>query len=270
MHLADPRFPPLLTGHPVKRPDCPLPVACARAAEGALGAGDIVWARGASAAEAAIVLEPDVSWGRAREMALVVQSAIIDALGMVMPSQTAVQIAWPDAIVCNGAQVGRTCLVAPAGLASEQVPDWMVVAFRIALTRDLDGLEPGLVRTETSLNEEDGGDLTRTDVLEAVAAHLNSTIHDWESDGLRAIANRWIGRVLGYGEPWSFPVASAPNARHEGHPDDTSIVTGGVVGQCLGLTDDLDLIVRADDGALHHLPWPLDTYPLAPTHPLTS
>jgi len=197
-------------------------------------------------------------------------TAIIDALGMVMPAQTAVQIAWPDAIVCNGAQVGRTCLVAPASLLPERVPDWMVVAFRIALTRNLDGLEPGLVRTETSLSEEDGGDLTRTDVLESVAAHLNNTIHDWESDGLRPIANRWIGRVLGYGEPWSFPVASAPNAPNEANPGEPSAVAAGVVGQCLGLTDDLDLIVRADDGALHHLPWPLDTYPLAPAHPLMS
>ena len=114
-------------------------VACERAAKGDLGAGDVTWARNTAAAEMAFVLEPDVRLSEALAMRVVLQAALIDALGVLMPSQTAIQIGWPDELHCNGAQVGGTVLVVPQAAVDkpDEVPAWMVLGGRIVISRDL-------------------------------------------------------------------------------------------------------------------------------------
>jgi BirA family biotin operon repressor/biotin-[acetyl-CoA-carboxylase] ligase len=62
--LDDPRFPPLLKGHPV----APGVAACACAIdalrEGKAGAGDLFWSRSEDRLNMAVVLEPDVACAR--------------------------------------------------------------------------------------------------------------------------------------------------------------------------------------------------------------
>ena len=53
MHVSDQVFPPLLSGHAVRLPLRPFAEACRRAAAGALGAADVVWARNRTRAEMA-------------------------------------------------------------------------------------------------------------------------------------------------------------------------------------------------------------------------
>ncbi|MEL6873325.1 MAG: biotin/lipoate--protein ligase family protein [Pseudomonadota bacterium] len=232
MHLPDPQFPPLLNGHGVKAPEQPLDVACAGAIDGTLSAGDVVWSRNTAHATAAIVLEPDVAIVRAREMLVVLQLSLIEALALLMPSQTALQIGWPKQLLCNGAIVGGTALVEPE-TADDAVPDWLIASFDVRLTRNIEGLEPGVLADESSLAEEDGMDVTRTAIVEQVAAHFNANIHRWEQEGFRQIVDAWIGRVLGE------------------RGSDRYRTTDGELraGTIAGLGDDLSLMVKPDDGA---------------------
>ncbi|MEL6299262.1 MAG: biotin/lipoate--protein ligase family protein [Pseudomonadota bacterium] len=238
MHLADPRFPPLVTGHSVKSPERPHDVAIAGAMSGTLGAGDLVWSRSSQQVTGALVLEPDVPLARAREMALVLQSAVIEALALLMPSQTALQIRWPDHLICNGARVGMLRLTAPP-VDDDDVPPWMTLGFDIVLQRKLDRVEPGEIESESAIAEEDGADITRTDLLEAIAPPIIAGIHRWEEDGIRPIVEPWIGRVIGHQSEAEFEDA------------------GGLqrTGEVVGIDDDLALIVRTADGETFLAPY---------------
>ena len=237
MHLPDPKFPPLFTGHDVKAPLNALAVAAKKAALGELGAGDIVWGRNASSVDIAFVFEPDVSADRLCEVRVLVQAAIIDSLGVLMPEQTAIQIAWPNTILCNGAKTGETAFISHQPDSPNADPDWAVAGISIALERDLEGLEPGIVKNETSIIEEDGGHLDRTQIMEALAAHLLNAVHTWEQDGVRSAVERWIGRLIGYGEPADIiqtdPETGAPVVTH---------------GEIIGVGDQMQLMVRTASG----------------------
>lgn len=248
MHAEDPLFPPLLTGHGIRAPERAVPYACHGAANGTLGAGDVVWARNTQVAEFAFVFEPDVVRARAMDMRLVFQTAIADGLGTLMPSQTAIHFGWPDTIIVNGAKLGETLLI-----TSERedggVPDWLVAAGRLVLTRDLDGLEPGLVRDESSLAEEDGADLDRSTIIGTISAHVLVSIRDWEEAGTRAFADRWLGRVLGYEQSAIFD-------RGEGRD--------AVRGMAVGVSDGACLLVKGESGPVETFPPPDARWPDAP------
>jgi len=247
MHLPDPRFPPLLRGHSVKAPLRPLPKAAALAQRGELGAGDIVWARDTATAEMAVVLEPDIACSRLGEIRVLMQVAIVHALATVMPEQTAIQIGWPDTLLCNGASVGQTGFALAAhDTTGAQAPDWAVAGLSIRLSRDLDALEPGIVKAETSLSEEDGGQVDRTQIIEAIAAHLLKTMHEWEVDGIRPAVDRWVGRVLGYETPVAIQ-----------HPAAAPVACASVIGQIVGVDEDMGLMVRTETGDLCTLKAPL-------------
>ena len=246
MHLADPKLPPLFTGYGVKAPTEPLGHAVAGARKSELGAGDVVWARTTKAVRLAFVLEPDVPVSRIAEIRVLLQTAIIDSLGVLMPEQTAIQFGWPNAIHCNGAKVGETVFVC-ADVSSEDVhPAWAVAAVSIDLTRDLDGLEPGLVKAETSLEEEDGGHLNRTEVIEALAAHFMNAIYRWEQDGVRGIVDQWKGYLFGISEPAEIEV---PESADDGPVQ--------VTGKIIGVGDSLELFVNTGDHGVVVLPDPL-------------
>jgi BirA family biotin operon repressor/biotin-[acetyl-CoA-carboxylase] ligase len=90
MHLADPEFPPIYSGHGIDAPDDPVSAAFAAVASGDGQGGDIYWARETAIASCAIVLEP----GKPIEIALqavpIAMVALGDALGAIAPPNVAV------------------------------------------------------------------------------------------------------------------------------------------------------------------------------------
>jgi biotin-(acetyl-CoA carboxylase) ligase len=229
MHLAEPRFPPLLQGYAVEGVD-PLDDACRRAAAGALGAGDMVWSRDAQRADCALVLEPEVSLARAHQMAIVGAVALMETLGALCPPQLPVEFLWPDTLLLNGATAGRVRLAAPP-IASEAVPDWLVLALSLSLRADGTG-EPGETRDVTTLAEEGAADVTHTAVIEALAPRLLAWIHTWSADGFRPIREPWLFRAVGRA---------------------ADITIEARTGRVLGLDDEAGLILRGADGRVASL-----------------
>jgi BirA family transcriptional regulator, biotin operon repressor / biotin---[acetyl-CoA-carboxylase] ligase len=236
MHLADPRFPPLLTGHPVKAPARAFDEACRLAALGELGAGDLVWSRNTHLAEAALILEPEVPRQTARQMLPLLQVALADALGGLVPPQTAVQVRWPGGLLLNGGVVGETTIAVAPGPAAD-VPAWLVVGFCLQLSAADARDEPGARANETTFYEEACGDITRTEILEAFGAHVMAWLHTWGEEGFRPIHNQWIGRVEGYEMAAPFALAGA-----------------SVNARVLGLDDTVQLIVKPAGGPPVTLP----------------
>lgn len=230
MQVPDPVFPPLLSGHPLRVPLKPLAEACRRAAAGTLGAGDLVWARNRDRAEMAVVLEPEVPLRQARQMVPVMMVAAIDCLGAVLPPQSEVLVRWPDTLLLNRGEVGRIGF-GVAAAEEDEAPSWLVVGASIMLKFTDRRREPGEIAHLTVLEEEGGGNLTRTDVLESLAAHFLTWVNTWTDEGFRPVHEHLIAHV-------------------EGHEQQAEIGQGSarVRGRALGLDDALKLLVKPEDG----------------------
>lgn len=236
MHLTDPTFPPLLTGHPVKAPLQPFAEACRLAASGHLSAGDLVWSRNTSRASAAIVLEPEVSRDIALQMLPLCQMALVDALGSLVPPQCAIQFRWPLAVLVNGGIAGETA-IATAPCAADQVPGWLVAGFDLALSGNVGRREPGNDAHLTNLFEEGVGDVNRSQIIEAFGSHLMMHLHSWSEDGFRGMHAHWLGRMEGCNAACAIATP-----------------TGQINGRIVGLDDAMTLIVATPDGGTRLLP----------------
>ena len=237
MHLPDPVFPPLLDGHAVKAPQRPFAHACQQAARGKLGAGDLVWSRGVTRAECAIVLEPEVNLSVALQMNALVQVALADCLGALLPPVVAIHHRWPGTLLINGGVAGEVRLGVPA-TAPDAIPDWLVVGINVQLIHDRTDKEPGELPDQTSLSQEGGGEITRTDVLQSFSAHFLSWLNTWQDDGFRPVHQNWMARIEGNGEaPMQVEVQGALQAL-----------------RVLGLDEEGGLIIKPDDGPARALP----------------
>lgn len=232
MHLDDPRFPPLLEGHAVKAPAKPYAHACRLAQAGKLGAGDLIWSRNTARAELAVVLEPEVALERALQMAPLMLVAMGDCIGALAPPKVAVHYRWPGDMLLNGAVAGGVRLAAPR-VPATQVPAWLVVG------AELDVAAPRQERQEwsrTSLAEEAGEDITRTDVLQSLAAHFLTWLNIWQDEGFRPVHDQWLFRAEGR----EAPIAIA----HAGQT---------LEGQVLGLDEGANLLVKTSAGKAQSL-----------------
>jgi BirA family biotin operon repressor/biotin-[acetyl-CoA-carboxylase] ligase len=232
MHHEDPQFPPLLKGHAVKAPASPIAEACRLAQSHALGAGDVVWSRNRARAALAIVLEPEVPLGRALQMAPLLMVALGDCLGSLCPPQVAVQYRWPGGILLNGTAAGEVRMAAPR-VSIDELPAWLVVG------ADLEIAAPQAERKDwsrTSLAEEAGPEITRTDVLQSLSAHFLTWLHTWQEDGFRPVHDQWLFRA-------------------EGREKAVTVVHGrtGIEGRVIGLDDSANLLLKTPGGKVQNL-----------------
>jgi BirA family transcriptional regulator, biotin operon repressor / biotin---[acetyl-CoA-carboxylase] ligase len=212
----------MLSGTAVKAPVLPFEEACRLAQIGVLGAGDIVWSRNTARADLALILEPDVALARAQQMGPMACVAVAETIGFLAPPQVGVAFRWPGTLLVNGATAGRIRLAAALG-AEHEPPAWMVVGVTIDLVGAPRSAEPGHHPDETTLGDEGAGEITRTDVIEALAPRLLAWIHTWSEAGFRSIHDQWLFRADG--------------REHD-------LVVDGVRGRVLGLDDEANLILK--------------------------
>jgi biotin-(acetyl-CoA carboxylase) ligase len=232
MHLEDPQFPPLLKGHAVKAPAQPFAEACRLAQAGRLGAGDVVWSRNTARAQLAIVLEPEVALERALQMGPLLMVALGDCLGSLCPPKVAIQYRWPRGILLNGSMAGEV-RIAAARVPAGAVPAWLVVG------ADLDIAAPREDRQDwsrTSLSEEAGPDITRTDILQSLAAHFLTRLNTWQEEGFRPVHDQWLFRAEGR--------EAAIVLEHDGEH---------IEGQVLGLDESGNLLIKTPAGKVRSL-----------------
>ena len=234
MHLEDPRFPPMLKGHAVKAPKRAFAEACRGAQARRLGAGDLVWSRNTARAEMAVVLEPEVELVKALQMGPLMMVALGDSLGSLCPPKVAIMYRWPHGVVLNGALAGEVRLGAPR-VAADATPQWLVVGLALQLAAAHDGDVTDFVNT--SLAEEGGGEITRTDILQSVSAHFLTWLNIWQDDGFRPVHDQWLFRAEGREKP--ITVSHAGEA---------------VEGLVLGLDEATNLLLKPAEGKVHSLP----------------
>lgn len=158
------------------------------------GAGTLVWVRSWARVEAAVVLEPEQPLSAARPALLAALAAAADALGPHGPPELPLTFDWPATIRLNGGVVGQARVAAAPGCAEDAVPDWLVVGLELAFAATVDA-EPGRQPDRTTLFEEGYDDATPAGLTAAWARHLMATLADWQAEGFRVVAERYLARL---------------------------------------------------------------------------
>jgi len=193
-----PVFPPLFRPFAVTPELDPFDRALGIAAEGA-EPGTLLWSIGQEACECAVVLAPEQALEPSLPVVLVTALGVADALGALIPPVVAVTFGWPDRIEVNGALVGGVRMAHAEVERPDQVPDWMVVGFAVAVRGKWAEGEPGDDARRTTLAEEGCGEVMTVDLLEAFARHFLSWIHRWQDEGFAPVQQAWLAKATGLG-----------------------------------------------------------------------
>ena len=151
------------------------------------GAGTLVHVGRFDLAEFALVLEPEEPLRGARRAFYAGMTALTDALIGTAEPETAIAIAWPDAIRVNLGLVGGGRLAWPAGASEDEVPPWLVFGAMIRV-QSMTGQEPGVNPQVTALAEEGFIEVTTNEIVESFARHFMVAIDAWQESGFGAVA----------------------------------------------------------------------------------
>lgn len=196
--LADPSFPPLLSGQRVDGGRAPVAAALAAIGEGGGEAGDIYWSTREDMAHLAVILEPDMAAGEALAMVPLAMVAAGDSIGAVGPPNLAITFGWPNQLIANGAVFGSVSMVFPGASKAQDHAQMAVLELQLRLTWPDGGgglPEPGELGGETVLHEEGCGDLDRTILIDSWSRHFLTWVDTWERDGFRPVHENWLYRA---------------------------------------------------------------------------
>lgn len=196
-----PQLPPLLSLKPLAPGDDPFDAAVAAARAGKGEAGDFYWSQRLDRIELAIVLEPETPLAESLTMLPLAMVAFGDALGAIGPPVLAVHFRWPDAVDVNGGFVGGFRVATAEAESDEDVPDWLVVSFGIAVQMDLMDDAPGRKVSETTLYDEGCGDITVDELTESFARHFLTWVNRWQEEGFEPVRLAWWARLKQTEEP---------------------------------------------------------------------
>ena len=157
------------------------------------GAGTLVHVGRFDLAEFALVLEPEEPLRQARRAFYAGMAAMADALAAAAPPETAINIAWPDALYINWGLVGGGRLAWPKKIGEDDVPPWMVFGGMIR-TASMAGNDPGATPDITALDEEGFAEITANHVVESFARNFMYAVDAWHDIGFGAVAKSYLER----------------------------------------------------------------------------
>jgi hypothetical protein len=171
----------------------------AAAHAGELGAATLVWVRRFDLVEFAVVLEPEETLRTARLFHYAGMNALADMTALHCPPERALHFGWPGALLLDHGLPGGGRLAWPEGCDEDAVPDWLVFGgmLRAAADTDFDtGLRPTGLGAGVAMDELGFEDVTPVDLVESFTRHLMLGVDEWATKGPRAVAKRWLDRML--------------------------------------------------------------------------
>jgi BirA family transcriptional regulator, biotin operon repressor / biotin---[acetyl-CoA-carboxylase] ligase len=185
-----PNAPPIFRPVPLAADAEPAKAAVRAAAAGADPA-TLFWADRSDRAQCAVTLSPQVPLASAAQMVHVGMTALGDALGATLPPLVVVGFRLPTTILLNEAVLGGLRVIAPAGCAAAAVPDWLVLAIDVGVTRFEEGSAQAADLSQTTFEDEGCMGITTGEVSGAFARYLLSWIERWQKDGFGPVRTGW-------------------------------------------------------------------------------
>ncbi|SEO44699.1 Biotin-(acetyl-CoA carboxylase) ligase [Salinihabitans flavidus] len=231
-----PQFPPLIKGL-AAGPANPLQIACTEAARGT-DAGLLPWSITDDRLRAALVLAPEEPLARSAAGFLACAVGLQNALGVLVPPETAVHLEWSGSLRINGGHAGGLRLIG-ATTDPDTTPNWLVVSLELTLSLpDSDRMEPGQTPDWTSLAQEGCDDLDAVSLLEGWARHSLRWLHELDQPQGRAnLYRQWRELVWHLGEETQVTI---PGERLQ--------------GTFLGVDEDFGMLIKPAEGNARLIP----------------
>ena len=118
-------------------------------------------------------------------------------------------------------------------MAAGQVPDWLVVSAGLQIAAPREERQDW---SRTSLDEEAGAGITRTDILQSLAAHFLTWLNIWQDEGFRPVHDQWLFRAEGRETP--IRIAQCDNR---------------IDGRVIGLDEGANLFLKTATGEMRSL-----------------
>lgn len=233
-----PDAPPLFRTVPLAA-DSNVAIEAVRAAAAGADPATLFWADRGDRAHCAVTLSPHGPLREAAQMVHVGMTALGDALGAILPPLLVVSFRLPTTVLLNEAAVGKLRVCRPAGCDPDEVPDWLVLAIDIGVTRFADGSAEAADLTLTTFEDEGCAGITTGETSGAFARYLLTWIDRWQKDGFVPVRAGWQAH------------AKMPE------PNITLHVNGeDIAGRFLGLSDTGDILLSTPEG--ERAIWPVD------------
>ena len=246
-NATPPQLPPLLRATSVPDGQDVLAKAVALAVNSEVGT--VFYSENSDRMEIAVRLAPEVPTRQAGQMLFAMMIGLGDSIGALAPPEVAVTYQLPGYVMLNRGRAGFVRLVVDPAAESDDVPDWMIVSAVVRLTAsendhqnwsESDGAE------QTTMEEEGGGFISRTRLVESSCRHFLVWVNRWQDDGFRPLYDSWIQRL-----ETSAPIDFA----------------GGEQAEWIGLDEDGGAIVRLDGKPKSIMPHELEGLCGMPTFP---
>ena len=119
----------------------------------------------------------------------------------------------------------------PAGCGPEDVPDWLVLAIDIGVSRFAEGSDAAIDLSLTTFEDEGCMGITTGEVSGAFARYLLSWIDRWQKDGFAPVRSGWTAHARVQDQEIVMQVGGAD-----------------VAGRFLGLFDAGDILLQTANG----------------------
>lgn len=183
-------LPPAFTAH-VLPPETDGAFAEACRIAGSDATGTLVWTGPAETFDIAVVLTPEEPLRTARRAFFAGMVALAAAVGAHAPPEMAIEVAWPDTLLFDGARIGGGRLAWPTACGEDQEPAWLVFSGMLIVSKAYAGA-PGLTPLSTSLEEQGFGHDDQESLVEGFARNLMKVFEIWHEDGFEAVAARYL------------------------------------------------------------------------------
>ena len=188
-----PQLPPLLEAEKIDIGTDVMAKAITRAVSGE--AGLVCYSEASHVLDMAITLAPEVGLNKALQMHQTMMIALGDSIGALAPPEVGVRFRYPGVILLNRGHAGVVRIASAPCAADTDQPDWIVVSAQVRLRFVDDSLGVEDRMANTSLEDEGGGFISRTRLVESVSRHFLVWLHRWEEEGFRPIHETWTKRV---------------------------------------------------------------------------
>ena len=132
---------------------------------------------------------------KCNQMIYLLTVAAGDAIGALAPPEVMVTHSFPGYIYLNKGEAGVVNLAIDYQEKVDQIPEWLVLGFKLKIKEFSDVEQDHPDPDITSLETEGAGFISRTRMVESVCRHFLAWLNQWEDDGFAPVIKMWNQRI---------------------------------------------------------------------------
>ena len=189
----EPQLPPLLSAEKVSKDIDVFQKAISSTKT--FDTGTVFYSEKNEMVDIAILLNPEVNQKKCNQMIYLLTVAAGDAIGALAPPEVMVTHSFPGYIYLNKGEAGVVNLAIDYQEKGDQIPEWLVLGFKLKIKEFSDMEQDHPDPDITSLETEGAGFISRTRMVESVCRHFLAWLNQWEDEGFTPVIKMWNQRI---------------------------------------------------------------------------